>query len=207
MTTNKTPASATTVSHLKGAPEGIVRLFVPDGLDVSKLALRNLAAKAAGTIHVGRTPAGKPANLNGTRGHQFDFSPVARRAAGEAASESVAEATDPRVAALAALGLSPEQITAALAAAPAEVKSSGKAKAKGKAKGKSSGFHAEVIVKRGKARAAGVAKCSRCLGFGFERSHPREDAKYPYAFRTAAGAAKAPTGRTCTACKGVSRTA
>lgn len=166
---------------------GIVRVFVPTGLELSKTELRNIAAKAAGTINVGRVPAGKPATLHGVTGHGYDFAPVARRVAGEAAPDPVAPTTDPRVAVLAGLGLSPEQIAAALAAAPAAAKAPAKAKA--------------TTVKAPREVPAFLRKwehvtCKSCRDFGKVRG-PGAGEKAGRAFRTQHGADSAPTAVPC----------
>lgn len=181
MSTTTTAPAATVVPN---APEGIVRIFVPTGLELSKLELRNLAAKAAGTIHVGRTPAGKPAKLNGVTGHGFDFAPVARSVKGQAPAETVETEDDPRIAVLASLGLSPEQITAALAAAPAPAKAP--AKGKGKAEREVPAF----------LRKWEDVTCRTCRDFGKVRG-PGAGEKAGRPFRTQHGADSAPTAVPC----------
>jgi hypothetical protein len=180
------------IVHIPAAPEGIVRLFVPDGFTASKRELRNAAAKVAGTIDVGRTPAGKGATLKGVKGTGFDFSPVVK---GSTAADPVDvdqaadDVTDPRVAALAALGLSAAQIAAALAVTPAAPASKGKGKGKG------------ATVKTPREVPAFLRKwegvtCKTCRDFGKVSSIKRPDGS-PKPFRTQHGADTAPTGIPC----------
>lgn len=187
-TTKVTTANAS-ASIVPTTIPGIVRVFVPTGLELSKTELRNIAAKAAGTINVGRVPAGKPAKLHGVTGHGYDFAPVQRRQAGEAAPDPVVPTADPRIAVLAGLGLSPEQIAAALAAAPAA------AAAKGKTTAKATTAKAPREVPAFLRKWENVT-CKSCRDFGKVRG-PGAGEKAGRAFRTQHGADSAPTAVPC----------
>lgn len=200
-----TSTSTSILRHITNAPDGIVRVWAPEGIDVSKRDLRNFAAHVAKTIDVGRTPAGKGGvtitTPDGTKlkGVTFDFAPV-KRAGSPAAPAAPAE--DPRIVTLVALGFTAEQAAAVLGMAPA---ASGKGKGKGTAKPKAA--VPSFITDRAKARDAAAKACDKCLGFGKVRSTPRPSGKYPHAFRTLNGAATAPTGVPCPKCHGAAKTA
>lgn len=175
------------ITHLAKAPEGVVRLFVPTGVAASKRDLRNVAARVAGTIDVGRTPAGKPAKVDGVAGHVHDFSPVRRGGSrdDQTATPTLA-AEDPRVAMLTSLGLSPEQVAAVLAAQPEAKPRQAKAAPKAKAPREVPAF----------LRKWEGVTCKTCRDFGKVRG-PGAGDKAGRPFRTQHGADSAPTAVPC----------
>jgi hypothetical protein len=208
-TATASPAPGSAIVHLTRAPEGILRLFVPDGFDVSKGTLIALARKLAGTIDVGRVPAGKPHTVKGVHGVVHDFAPVVHRNVNGSPAVAAPVADDPRLSALLALGIPRETAVAALAGtvdtfADQRTAAKGKTSAKGKGKGtdaKGDAFR-EFLASKREAKDAAAKTCPRCLGFGRERLTPRlrkdgTEAPYPYAFRTQAGADGAISYRPC----------
>lgn len=185
-------ASTSTVNPailtVQGAPEGIVRLFVPAGINVSKGELRLAAQRAAHSIDVGRTPAGKSGTLTAKNGQKItglihDFAPVKRTGKPETSAEAPAEGPDPRVAMLEALGLSAEAIAAALSVSAPSAAPSGS------------------TVKAPKSKPAFLGRwddvtCRTCRDFGKTRPPSEPGGKYR-PFRTQRGADTGPTGIVC----------
>jgi hypothetical protein len=181
---------------------GIVSVFVPSGLTLSKTELRHMAQKASGTIDVGRTPAGKPATVHGVKGLRHDFAPVQRRTAGESAPDPVVGQVRPslipaqvwdgtddagREALLAIFALINDAPTApASKTRPA----TGKTTVKGPGKGT-----APREVPAFLRKWAGVT-CKTCRDFGYIHG-PTAGPKAGRPFRTAQTPATAPTAIPC----------
>lgn len=210
MTTSSIPA----IVHVTGSgiPDGIVRLWVPTGVDVTKQQLIQHARKVAGTIDVGSVPVPRSAKLRGVSGHGYDFSPVVHRNAKDTTpterQAAAVPADSPLVGALVALGLSPQAAATAAAAVAGfgggTTASTASRKGKGKTTAKRDNGFRDFLAGKAKARDERAARCPRCLGFGKERTHPRESAKYPYAFTSQHGADTSVTGVECSACHGAS---
>jgi hypothetical protein len=198
MTSTSTSTSA--LRQITNAPEGIVRVFCPDGsTHGTKRELRDFAAKIAGTINVGATPTGKRTTVtlpDGTKlaGHAFDFAPVARTGGTVQRAAEPSEPVDPRIGALvAALGVSEAQAVAMLAVAGPAPKT---APAKGKS-GKSAKSSEWAAAHLGKWN--GVT-CKACRDFGKVRG-PSAGAAAGHPFRTQRGADTSPTAIPCPAHK------
>lgn len=173
--------ASTIKAHIvNGAPEGIVRVFVPgvDNGTEERAAARKAAQATAHTIHVGRTPVGKRGKVDGVAGYTFDFAPVTR--------QSLVEGSVPQVA----------------DGKPGKGKGKGKRSGKGKGKATPNTFVRDVIAPRAARRAA--VSCKRCEDFGIVPTVGKR-AEAGKAFRTVNGATSSPSAGKCPACKGKSK--
>lgn len=197
-TTTVTTPTMDDVVQVNGAPDGILRLFVPDALgEIGKGQLRTRATQIAGTIDVGRVPAGKPGTLKatGAKGRTFDFAPVVHRNTRTAESAPTTAPTVPdngqaaQIAYLIGLGLTPEAAAAAVAQVPVAADPGRPAKG-------SKAPKPETEWQRTHLHKWDGVVCKTCRDFGKVRG-PSAGAKAGHPFRQQRGADTSPTAVPC----------